>query len=58
MFFHCQFHVFVSIGTRVSYYLKVSHVEPHGRYFIYYGFTARVLKVCRAPGLTAYIKYL
>ena len=37
------------------YYLEVLLVESNGHGFIYLGFTAQVLKVCRTPGPTAYL---
>ena len=38
----------------MTYYLEVLLVEPNGHCFIYYDFTAQVLKVCRTRGPTAY----
>ena len=34
---------------RNTYFLEVLLVEPNGHCFIYLGFTAQVLKVCRTP---------
>ena len=39
---------------KVTYYLEVLLVEPNRHCFIYLGFTAQVLKVCKTPGPTAY----
>ena len=37
---------------------KIYAKHEHTGYFIYYSFTAQVLKVCRTPGLTDCLKLL